>query len=178
MARWRPWVVISAVTWQRYCANKNGSEKPVSNCWRRVDLPGRVVHRASQGGWSKRLSLMHMGRHPRVGGLAGLGLLRPYPRVGPPKGDAEHEHPRQGGTSTVMLLFSEGKLRRSTLQHVQRLCAPQRQLRRRFLPPEDAPPTMTRRVGAFLCNSLFQIGAGSECVFDHPREGMQAFESV
>src|SRR5438128_9457010 len=61
MARWRPWVVICAVTWQRYCANKNGSEKPVSNCWRRVDLPGRVVHRASQGGWSKRLSLMHMG---------------------------------------------------------------------------------------------------------------------
>src|SRR5207253_659675 len=65
MARWRPWVVISAVTWQRYCANKNGSEKPVSNCWRRVDLPGRVVHRASQGGWSKRLSLMHMRKHPR-----------------------------------------------------------------------------------------------------------------
>src|SRR5437016_8611084 len=64
MARWRPWVVISAVTWQRYCANKNGSEKPVSNCWRRVDLPGRVVHRASQGGWSKRLSLMHMGARP------------------------------------------------------------------------------------------------------------------
>ena len=77
-----------------------------------------------------------------------------------------------------MLLFSEGKLRRSTLQHVQRLCAPQRQLRRRFLPPEDAPPAMTRRVGAFLCNGLFQIGAGSECVFDHPREGMQAFEAV
>src|SRR2546423_11009064 len=51
--RWRPWVVISAVTWQRYCANKNGSAKPVSNCWRCVDLPGRVVHRASQGGWSK-----------------------------------------------------------------------------------------------------------------------------
>src|SRR5439155_18620570 len=66
MARWRPWVVISAVTWQRYCANKNGSEKPVSNCWRRVDLPGRVVHRASQGGWSKRLSLMHMGEAPPV----------------------------------------------------------------------------------------------------------------
>src|SRR5262245_28456282 len=61
MARWSPWGVISAVTWQRYCANKNGSAKPVSNCWRRVDLPGRVVHRASQGGWSKRLSLMYMG---------------------------------------------------------------------------------------------------------------------
>src|SRR5437016_9853801 len=74
MARWRPWVVISAVTWQRYCANKNGSEKPVSNCWRRVDLPGRVVHRASQGGWSKRLSLMHMGARPpplTKGGRAG-----------------------------------------------------------------------------------------------------------
>src|SRR5438552_14804403 len=65
MAHWRPCVVISAVTWQRYCANKNGSEKPVSNCWRRVDLPGKVVHRASQGGWSKRLSLMHMGALPQ-----------------------------------------------------------------------------------------------------------------
>src|SRR5438093_7821723 len=74
MARWRPWVVISAVTWQRYCANKNGSEKPVSNCWRRVDLPGRVVHRASQGGWSKRLSLLHMGFRPRV--VLGATTLR------------------------------------------------------------------------------------------------------
>ena len=65
-----------------------------------------------------------------------------------------------------------------TLKHLQRLCAPKRQLRRRLLPPEDTPPTMIRRLGAFLGNGLFQIGAGIELFFDHPREGMQAFEAV
>ena len=37
---------------------------------------------------------------------------------------------------------------------------------------------MIRRLGAFLGNGLFQIGAGIELFFDHPREGMQAFEAV
>jgi hypothetical protein len=37
---------------------------------------------------------------------------------------------------------------------------------------------MIRRLGAFLGNGFVQIGAGSEGVFDHPREGMQAFETV
>ena len=66
----------------------------------------------------------------------------------------------------------------STLKPVQRLWAPQLQLRRRLLPPEDTPPPMTRRLGNFLGNGVFQIGAGIEGVFDHPREGMQAFEAV
>ena len=113
-----------------------------------------------------------------AGGLAGLGHLRPSPSAGPPKGDAEHEHLRQGGTSTLMRSFPEGKLRRRTLKHVKRLCAPQLQLRRRLLPTEDTPPTMPRRIGTFLCNGLFQIGAGLECVFDHPRKCMQAFEAT
>jgi hypothetical protein len=65
-----------------------------------------------------------------------------------------------------------------TLKHLQRLCAPKRQLRRRLLPTEDTPPTMTRRIGAFLFNGFVQIGAGIEGVFDHPRECMQAFEAV
>jgi hypothetical protein len=37
---------------------------------------------------------------------------------------------------------------------------------------------MIRRLGAFLGNGLFQIGAGIEGGFDHAREGMQAFEAV
>ena len=65
-----------------------------------------------------------------------------------------------------------------TLKHLQRLCAPKRQLRRGLLPTEDTPPTMPRRIGAFLCNGFVQIGAGIEGVFDHLREGMQAFEAV
>src|SRR2546422_2846083 len=65
-----------------------------------------------------------------------------------------------------------------TLKHLQRLCAPKRQLRRGLLPTEDTPPTMPRRIGAFLCNGFVQIGAWIEGVFDHLREGMQAFEAV
>ena len=80
--------------------------------------------------------------------------------------------------SPVMRSLPEGKRRRRTQKHVQRLWAPQRQLRRRLLPTEDTPPTMPRSLGAFLGNGLFQIGAGIEGVFDHPREGMQAFEAV
>ena len=100
------------------------------------------------------------------------------PSEGPTKGDAEHEHPRRGGTRTLMLSFPEGQLRRRTLKHLKRLCAPQRQLRRMLLPTEDTPPTMTRRLGAFLCNGFVQIGAWIECFLDHPRECMQAFEAV
>jgi hypothetical protein len=70
------------------------------------------------------------------------------------------------------------QLDNATLKHLQRLCAPQLQLRRRLLPPEDTPATIIRRLGAFLGNGLFQIGAGIEGVFDHLREGMQAFEAV
>ena len=69
-------------------------------------------------------------------------------------------------------------MRARTLKHSKRLWAPQRQLRRRLLPPEDTPPTMIRRLGTFLGNGLFQIGAGIELFFDHPREGMQAFEGL
>ena len=69
-------------------------------------------------------------------------------------------------------------MRARPLKHVKRLWAPQRQLPRRLLPPEDTPPTMIRRLGAFLGNGLFQIGAGIELFFDHLREGMQAFEAV
>src|SRR4029450_9913229 len=69
-------------------------------------------------------------------------------------------------------------MRASTLKHVTRLRAPQRQLRVQFLPTEDTPPTMPRRLGAFLGNGLFQSSAWIECVFDHPREGMQAFKAV
>ena len=65
-----------------------------------------------------------------------------------------------------------------TLKHLQRLCAPKRQLRRGLLPTEDTPPTMPRRIGAFLCNGFVQIGAWIKGVFDHLREGMQAFEAV
>src|SRR5262249_26528169 len=65
-----------------------------------------------------------------------------------------------------------------TAKRLKRLCAPQRQLRRMLLPPEDTPPTMTRRLGAFLGNGFVQIGVWIECIFDHPREGMQAFEAV
>jgi len=61
------------------------------------------------------------GRPPRIGGLAGLGHRQPFPREGPPQGDAEHSHPRRGGTSPVMRSLPEGKLRRRILKHVQRL---------------------------------------------------------
>src|SRR2546427_7457483 len=64
------------------------------------------------------------------------------------------------------------------LKHLQRICAQKRQLLRRFPPTEDTPPTMPRRIGAFLGNGFVQIGAWIEGVFDHLREGMQAFEAV
>jgi|SoiMethySBSTD1v2_1073268.scaffolds.fasta_scaffold338679_2 hypothetical protein len=66
------------------------------------------------------------GRPPRGGSLAGLGPRRPSPSAGPPQGDAAHAHPRRGGTSIVMRSLLEGKRRRRTLKHVQRLWAPQR----------------------------------------------------
>src|SRR5262249_7994547 len=77
----------------------------------------------------------------------------------------------------VMALFRLMRGAR-TLKHVQCLWAPQRQLRRRLLPPEDAPPTMIRRLGAFLRHGCVQIGAGIACVFDHLCKVMQAFEAV
>ena len=74
--------------------------------------------------------------------------------------------------------MQQGLMSARPLKPLKRLCAPQLQLRRMLLPPEDTPPAMIRRLGAFLGNGLFQIGAGIELFFDHPREGMQALEAV
>src|SRR5215510_5702040 len=81
-------------------------------------------------------------------------------------------------SSGAYLLIQQGLMHARTLKPLQRLCAPQLQLRRRLLPTEDTPPTMTRRISAFLGNGFVQIGAWIEGVFDHPREGMQTFEAV
>src|SRR5207249_9830403 len=75
--------------------------------------------------------------------------------------------PYPSHTSTLSLhdalpILQQGLMSASIQKHLQRLCAPQRQLRRRLLPTEDTPPAMIRRLGAFLGNGLFQIGAGIE----------------
>jgi hypothetical protein len=56
-----------SVIGRRCCAHKKGNGKRASNCWKHLDIAGRVVPRRRQRWRTKRLSLMHMGPAPAAG---------------------------------------------------------------------------------------------------------------